>query len=97
MKQRQTQFFNLTNNHKDKKYFILPEFSATKIVTWGFHVDDSAKSRYNIILGRAILTALVLYLKIPITSSKEVMDRLRGAHQPLLIWVYMNSFFFKYS
>ena len=58
MKQRQTQFFNLTNNHKDKKYFILPEFSATKIVTWGFHVDDSTKGRYDMILGRYILIEL---------------------------------------
>ena len=46
---------NLTNNQKVKTDFTLPEFSATKIVTWNFHVDDSAKNRYNMILGRHLL------------------------------------------
>ena len=33
-----------------------------KIVTWNFHIDDSDKSMYDMILGRYILTALVLDL-----------------------------------
>ena len=32
--------------------FTLPELSATKIMTWNCHVDDSAKDRYEIILSR---------------------------------------------
>ena len=34
-----------------------------KIVTWKFHVDEYTKGRYNIILGRDLLIALVLDLK----------------------------------
>ena len=30
---------------------------------WNFHVDESDKGRYDIILGRDLLTALVLNLK----------------------------------
>ena len=37
---------------------------ATKIVTWDYHVDDSAKGRYDVILGRYLLTALGLNLKL---------------------------------
>ena len=54
---------NLTTNPKVKIDFTLPKFSATEIVTWDFHVDDSAKGRYDIILGRDILKALGLNLK----------------------------------
>ena len=32
------------------------KIDATNVVTWNFHVGDSAKVRYNMILGRAILT-----------------------------------------
>ena len=53
-----TQAVNITNNLKVRIYSTLPEFSVTKIVTWGFHVDDSTKSRYDMILGRYILIAL---------------------------------------
>ena len=33
-------------------------------MTWNFHVDESTKVRYDIIVGRDILTALVLNLKL---------------------------------
>ena len=38
--------------------------SATNAVTWKFHVDDSAKGRYYMILDRYLLTKLGLNLKI---------------------------------
>ena len=60
----QNQVVNITTNHKVKIYFTLPEFSATKIVTWDFHVDKSTKSRYAIILGRYLLASLGLYLEL---------------------------------
>ena len=41
----------------------LPGFSATKIVTWKCHVDESTNGRYDMILGRDLLTALGLDLK----------------------------------
>ena len=60
---RQTQSGNLTTNHKVKIDFTSPEFSATKVVVRNCCVNDSAKIWYNIILGRYLLTILVLYLK----------------------------------
>ena len=42
--------------------FFLPEFSATKIVTWKIHVAESTNVRYEIILCREPLTAMGLDL-----------------------------------
>ena len=41
----------------------LPEFGATKIVTWKCHIVKSINSRYNMILGIDLLAALGLDLK----------------------------------
>ena len=38
--------------------FNLPALSARKIMTWYFHVYNSAKGRYYMILGRRLLTEL---------------------------------------
>ena len=54
---------NLTTKFKVKVDFTLPALSATNVVTWNCHLDDSAKGRYNMILGRDILKKLVLNLK----------------------------------
>ena len=51
-----TQKCNITTNIKVKIYITLPELSATKIMTWNCHVDESAKGRYDMILGINILT-----------------------------------------
>ena len=51
-----TQAGSISTNMKVKIDFTLPELSTTKIVTWKFHVDDSDKGRYDIILGRYLLT-----------------------------------------
>ena len=58
-----TQSGKLTTSKKAKVDFCLPELSATKIVTWKCHVDESTNGRYDIILGRDLLTALGPYLK----------------------------------
>ena len=74
----QTHSGDLTNIQKVKVYSTLPEFSATKIVMWGFHVDDSAISRYDMILDRDILTALRLYSKLSdhvIKGGDETFER----------------------
>ena len=42
----------ITANLKVKIYFTLPELSLTKTMTWIFHVDDSSKGIYDMILGR---------------------------------------------
>ena len=59
-----TQAVNVTTNHKVKIDFTLPALSATNVVTWRCHVDDSAKGGYNMVLGRDILKELVLNLKL---------------------------------
>ena len=53
-----TQTVKITINIKVKIDFTLPELSATKIVTWNCHVDDSAKGRYDMILRRDLLKEL---------------------------------------
>ena len=40
----------ITTNLKVNIDFTLPELSATKIVTWKHHIDDSAKGRYDYVL-----------------------------------------------
>ena len=59
MIQWHTQAGNINNNIKVKIYLTLSELGATKIMTCNCHVDDSAKGRYDIILGIYLLTALV--------------------------------------
>ena len=53
--QWQTQAGNITTNFKVKIDFNLPALSATNVVTCKCHVDDSARVRYDMILGRDIL------------------------------------------
>ena len=52
--QLNTQALNITSNYKVKLYFALPVLNAMNSVMWKFHVDDSAKSRYDMILGKDI-------------------------------------------
>ena len=59
-----TQARNITNNLKFKVDFTLLALRAKNVVPGKFHVDDSSKGRYNIILGQYLLTELVLNLKI---------------------------------
>ena len=51
-----TQAVNITTNLKVKVDFILLTLGAMNVVKWYYHVDDSAKDRYDIILGRYIST-----------------------------------------
>ena len=44
-------------------HFCPPEFSATTNVSWKSQVDNSTNIRYNMIVGRDLLTALELGLK----------------------------------
>ena len=44
--------------------FTLPALITTNAVMWKFHVDDSAKGRYKIFIGRDLLAELGLNLKI---------------------------------
>ena len=48
-------FMTLKNVNVD---FCLTEFSGKQIVTWKFYVDKSTNGRYDMILGRDLLTSL---------------------------------------
>ena len=64
MIQLQIQTGNITTNQKVKVNFTLHAFSATKTMMWNCHMYDSAKMKYNIILGKDLLTSLGLNLKL---------------------------------
>ena len=49
-----TQAGNFTTYKKIKVDFTIPAVSASNVVTWKCHVDDSAKGRCDMILGRDI-------------------------------------------
>ena len=51
-----TQAGNITTNYKVKLDFTLITLSTTNVVAWKCRVDDSAKGRYDIILGKYLLT-----------------------------------------
>ena len=59
----ETQVGNFMTSKKVNIDFFLPEFSATKIVTCECNVDESTNSRYDMILGRDLITALGLDFK----------------------------------
>ena len=54
----ETQAGKFTTSKKVNMDFCLPEFSATKILMWKFHVNESTNGRYAMILGIYLLTAL---------------------------------------
>ena len=79
-----TQAGNITTNLKVKIDFNLPEFSLKKIVTCDFHVNDFFKSRYDMTLGRYILTALGLNLKLSEHISEADDGPLKRSTTPMI-------------
>ena len=75
---------NITTNLKFKIEFSLPDLSATRILTWNFHVDDSAKVRYYVVLGRDILPELVVNIKFSEHAIKEGDGPLKGFMAPMV-------------
>ena len=75
---------NITTNLKVKIYFTLPELSTAEILTWNCHMDYSANIRYDMILGRDILLALVLNIKFSEHLIKEDDGTLEGSTDPML-------------
>ena len=73
-----------TTSKKVNIEFCLPKFSATNIVTWKFHVDESTNGRDYMILGRDLITALGLYLKF---SENVIIGRegpCEGCYAPMV-------------
>ena len=81
--QLRTQAASITTNTKDKIDFTLPELSATNIVTWNLHVDESAKGRYDMILGRYLLTNLGLNLKFSYHFIEADNGPFKGSTSPI--------------
>ena len=82
-----TQAGNITTNIKVKIDFTLTELSETNVMTGTFHVGESTKGLYDMILGRDRLKELGLHLNYAITSSKHIVDLLNILRHPWLIWV----------
>ena len=61
-----------TTSKKVNVDFCLSEFSTTEIVTWKCHVDESTNGRYDMILGRDLLTTLRPDLKF---SENTIIGR----------------------
>ena len=75
---------SITTNIKVKRYFTLPELSTTKTVTWNCHVDESAKGRYDMILGRDFWTDLILDLKFSEHVIESDDGYLKGLTAPMV-------------
>ena len=78
-----TQVGVITTNLKFKIDFTLPELSATRTVMWKCHVDDSTMGRYDMILGRYIITDLVLNLKLSNHFIESDDGPLKGSTAPM--------------
>ena len=82
--QSHTQAGNITNNHKVEVYFTLPALSAKNVMTWKYHVYDSSKGRYDMILGRDILIELILNLKFSEHVIKSGDGPFKGSTTPMV-------------
>ena len=71
--------------------FFLPEFLTTKIVTWKCDVDKSTIGRYDMILGRDLLTALGLDLKFSENVIHGGYGPYKGCSEPM-VDVYNYTF-----
>ena len=91
-----TQAGNITNNIKVKIDFTLPALSPTNVVTWKCNVDESARGRYNIILGQDILSELGLNLKFSEHFIESDDGPFNGSTTPMIdlgtyIFRYLNT------
>ena len=80
----ETQAGKFANSTKGNVEFCLPEFGATKIVTRKCHITKSSNSRYNMILGRDLLTALGLDLKFSENIILESDGPYKGCSAPMV-------------
>ena len=78
-----TQSRNITTNVKVKVDFTLLALSTKFFVTWKCHVDESAKGRYNMLLGKYVLTELGLHLKFSEHATKADDRPFKGSTTPM--------------
>ena len=62
-------------------------------MTWEYHVDDSAKGGYDVILGRDLLTELGLNLKLSEHVIEAEDGTFKGYTTPM---VDLGTYTFKY-
>ena len=87
-----TQAGNITTNLKVKVYFTLPAPSAKNVMTWKYHVGDSDKGRYDVILVQDLFIELVLNLKFPEHIIKADDGTFKGSTTPM---VDLGTYIFK--
>ena len=51
---------------------------------WNCHVDESVKGRYDMIVGRYLLTELVLSLKVSHHAIEAYDGRFKGSTEPMV-------------
>ena len=88
-----TQARNIITNLKVKIDFTFPVLSATNLVMWDCHVDDSTKCRYDMILGQYILTELGLNSKFSEHVIKYDDGHFNRCTTPM---VDLGTYMFKY-
>ena len=74
-----TQARNITTNLKVKVDFTLPAISATNVVTWKCHMDESSKGINDMILGRYLLLELGINISFPEHVIKADDGTLKGS------------------
>ena len=73
--------------------FTLPALSAMNVVTWKFHVDESAKGQYNMILGQDLLSELELNLRFSDHVIEADYSTFKRSKTPI---VDLGAYEFKY-
>ena len=74
----ETQARKFTISKKVNVYFCLPEFCATKIFPFKCQVDNKTNIKYDMILGRDLLTALRMDLKFSETLLLVMRSHMKG-------------------
>ena len=73
-------------------YFTLPALSAMNVMTWKCHVDNSTKGRYDMMLGKYVLTELGLNIKL----SDNVIEADDGTFKGITIIIFdLGTYDFK--
>ena len=88
----ETQAGKFTTSEKVNVDFCLLESSGTKIVSFKCHVDRSTNSRYNMILGRYLLTDLGLDHKFSENIIIGCGGPFKGCSAPM---VDLSTYYFK--
>ena len=88
-----TQAGNITTDIKVMVDFTLLALSSTNLVTWNFHLDDSPKGRYDMILGKNLLTELGLNLKLSEHVIEADYGHFNGSTTPM---VDLGTYILKY-